>query len=64
MLSQQEIKDGVAELQNEAARLRVELEVIRVRCKGFQVQCSHPDSYTYYAMGERGTKCPDCGYQT
>lgn len=64
MLSQQEIKDGVAELQNEAARLRVELEVIRVRRKGFQVQCSHPDKYTYYAMGEPGIKCPDCGYQT
>ena len=64
MLSKQEIRDGIAALETEAAMLRAELEVIQARRKVFQAQCSHPDRHSYYAMGEPGVKCPDCKYQT
>jgi hypothetical protein len=63
-MNQTEIKEACAALDAEAQKMRLELDLISVRKKYWQRLCSHTDGYTYYAMGERGFKCPDCGYQT
>lgn len=43
---------------------RGEIKVLWARLRVLHAQCDHPDQYTYYAMGEPGQKCPDCGWQT
>lgn len=64
LISQSEIQ---AEYQNLLAELRRHqrmVEFTRASLKSLEILCDHPNGYTYYVMGETGTKCPDCGYQT
>lgn len=49
--------DRMLDAEREKKIVRAELEVLALRCR-------HPNQYGYTAMGEPGTKCPDCGKTT
>lgn len=45
-------------------RLNGDIAIERAYINVLQTFCEHPEAYQYSAMGELGTKCPDCGYAT
>jgi predicted nucleic acid-binding Zn-ribbon protein len=63
-LTQEELKEKYEYYKEQIAEHQAEIDIIRDRMKVLRVQCKHPNSYTYSAMGELGRMCPDCGYQT
>jgi len=64
MASQKEIRERRKELDRRMAEARQVEEHVMVDYRALENECTHPKAYTYYAMGEPGRKCPDCGYQT
>lgn len=38
------------------------IEELNLQLIHLQRQCQHPNLYTYSAMGEKGKRCPDCGW--
>jgi tRNA(Ile2) C34 agmatinyltransferase TiaS len=63
-MTQDEIKQQYEQHKDTIQDLRGEIEIEQARMRVLQRKCKHPNCYEYYAMGERGIKCPDCGYQT
>lgn len=63
-MTPEEIKEEYELRKDRIADLRGDIEIEWAYIKVLQKKCKHPNSYTYYAMGEAGMKCPDCGHQT
>lgn len=63
-MTQDEIKNEYTERKDAISDLLGEIEIERAYLRVLQRKCKHPNAYTYSAMGELGTKCSDCGYQT
>jgi hypothetical protein len=59
---QQSIRDNRQRIVNDLEYHRGEMEVAQARLRTLQRQCKHPDKFEYYAAGERGIRCYDCGY--
>lgn len=41
-----------------------QLDHVTLDLKHVQLDCDHPGKYRYYAMGDPGWKCDDCGWAT
>jgi tRNA(Ile2) C34 agmatinyltransferase TiaS len=61
----QEIADIRAEIKKHL-KLRdkaiAEMNACYARLEGYAHFCNHANGYETSCMGERGFKCPDCGY--
>lgn len=63
-MSQADIRKRKKEIEKEIARARGQLRVAKAKLSALQEECAHPRLRKYYAMGEPGDICDDCGYQT
>lgn len=61
-MTQDQIRKEKARLDEEMADLKYQMDVLRGRYTALQNRCKHPDMHSYSCQGDRGTYCPDCGY--
>ena len=61
-MDQEQIKKKKAELDEKFLLLRELREQLDLKAKMLRTRCKHPNKYEYTAMGEPGSKCPDCGW--
>lgn len=60
----EEIRVRRAELVERRQFANDELQRVRLESQILSTYCSHPNAYSYTAMGDPGRKCDDCGWQT
>lgn len=61
-MTQEEIRAAREKIDRRVAELKLEIEKERIGYKLIQLDCKHPDGYSYSIMGrDTGWKCPDCG---
>lgn len=63
-MSQTEIIAARMSIDERREELRIMHDDLREEQQALMRRCKHPRRYPYSAMGDRGTKCPDCGWQT
>lgn len=63
-MSQVEIIAARMSIDERWAELRIMQDDLREEQQALIRRCKHPGKYPYSAMGDPGTKCPDCGWQT
>ena len=59
---QQRIKKEYEELLEALEQARAEVKIAIARLDGLQSRCTHPHKYADPHQGERGYRCPDCGW--
>jgi len=63
-LTKEEVVKRREQLENQLIDAQLAVEQVRVDMKGLQRLCKHPDKKSYTYMGEAGSSCPDCGWET
>jgi len=63
-MNRDEIVKRRNDLNARRAEASAELTRIQLEFSLLSTYCSHENLYSYTAMGEPGTKCPDCAYAT
>lgn len=63
-MDQEKIKAARKKLWEKIQEHEGSITVLHAQMRVLQARCSHPNKYSYTAMGDPGEKCPDCGYQT
>lgn len=63
-MTQEEIKAKHQEIVERRKALNKEMEILKAEWYLLQKQCDHPNKYPTEFMGDRGVRCPDCGYAT
>jgi predicted adenine nucleotide alpha hydrolase (AANH) superfamily ATPase len=59
-----QIYDFRLKLMRRMQAAKGELNILNAEMQNLQRWCTHPEKFTYSAMGEKGERCNDCGWQT
>lgn len=62
-MTQEEIRAKRQEIKDRISDLRGEIEIEGAHLNVLQRKCKHPNMHNTYHIGERGVRCPDCGYE-
>ncbi len=63
-MTRAEIQRKHQEIVKRRKELNLQMRELLLEWQQLQLRCEHKNKYQTSAMGELGTRCPDCGYST